>query len=119
MEHLVGTIIALILLSLSHTSPSFYVSALQAFLKHSGKRRNCSYRAISPFSRSIFNPFEELPSIVITFEIVICRLFQFGRVLKFVIWERVKGILGTNENNFCVNMITDSIHTIQNSGCNY
>ena len=36
-------------LSLSQTSPGFYVSAVQVFWKHCGKRRNCSYRAISPF----------------------------------------------------------------------
>ena len=29
-------------LTLSQTSPGFYVSAVQAFWKHSGKRRNCS-----------------------------------------------------------------------------
>ena len=29
-------------LTLSQTSPGFYVSAEQAFWKHCGKRRNCS-----------------------------------------------------------------------------
>ena len=33
----------------SQTSPGFYVSAVQVFWKHCGKRRNCSWRAISPF----------------------------------------------------------------------
>ena len=37
-------------LTLSQTSPGFYVFALQAFWKHCGKRRNCSWRAISSFS---------------------------------------------------------------------
>ena len=36
-------------LTLSQTSPGFYVSALQVFGKRCGKRRNCSLRAISPF----------------------------------------------------------------------
>ena len=36
-------------LTLSQTSPCFYVSAVQVFWKHWGKRRNCSSRAISPF----------------------------------------------------------------------
>ena len=36
-------------LTLSQTSPGFYVSAVQVFKKHSGKRRNCSLREISPF----------------------------------------------------------------------
>ena len=37
------------LLTLSQTSPGFYVSAVQVFWKYSGERRNCSQRAISPF----------------------------------------------------------------------
>ena len=32
------------------------------------------------FSHSVFYPFEELSSILINFEIVICKVFQFGRV---------------------------------------
>ena len=36
-------------LTLSKISLCFYVFALQVFLKHCGKRRNCSLRAISPF----------------------------------------------------------------------
>ena len=37
-------------LSLSETSPCFYVSAVQIFGKHCGKRRNCLLQAISPLS---------------------------------------------------------------------
>ena len=32
------------------------------------------------FSHSVFYPFSELSAIFITFEIVICKLFDFGRV---------------------------------------
>ena len=32
------------------------------------------------FSLSVFHPFGELSSIFIKFEIVVCKLFQFGRV---------------------------------------
>ena len=32
------------------------------------------------FSHSVFNPFGELNAIFIKFEIVFCKLFQFGRV---------------------------------------
>ena len=32
------------------------------------------------FSHSVFYPFEELSSIFIKFKIVVCKLFQFGRV---------------------------------------
>ena len=37
------------MLSLSRTSPGFYMSTEQVFRKHCGKRRNCWLRAISPF----------------------------------------------------------------------
>ena len=42
--------IRIVRLTLSQTIPGFYVSAVQVFRKHCGKRRNCSLRAISPFS---------------------------------------------------------------------
>ena len=32
------------------------------------------------FSQSVFNPFRELSAIFIKFKIVVCKLFQFGRV---------------------------------------
>ena len=44
------------------------------------------------FSSSVFYPFEKLSSIVIRFDIVICKLFQFGKSLKYVLWERVKSL---------------------------
>ena len=34
------------------------------------------------FSHSVFYPFGELPAIFIKFKIVVCKLFQFGRVQK-------------------------------------
>ena len=41
------------------------------------------------FSHSVFYSFRELSAIFIKFEFVVCRLFQFERSLKFVVWERV------------------------------
>ena len=41
-------------LTLSQTSHSFYMSSAQVFRKHCGTRRNCSYRAISPFPSLFF-----------------------------------------------------------------
>ena len=37
------------ILTLSQTNHYFYVSAVQVFWKHCGKRKNCSERATSPF----------------------------------------------------------------------
>ena len=39
------------------------------------------------FSYSVFYPFEELSAMFIKFEIVVCKLFQFG---KSLVWERIK-----------------------------
>ena len=33
---------------------------------------------------------EKLPPFFTKFEIVVCKLFQFGPVQNFVVWERVK-----------------------------
>ena len=44
------------------------------------------------FSVCVFYPFRELSTIFIKFEIVVCKLFEFGS-LKFVIWERVDKVL--------------------------
>ena len=40
------------------------------------------------FSHSVFCSFRELSVIFMTFEIVVCKLSEFGS-LKFVVWERV------------------------------
>ena len=45
------------------------------------------------FSRSVFYPFGELSAIFIKSEIVVCKVFQFGKGLKFFVWERVKSAL--------------------------
>ena len=42
-------------------------------------------------SQSVFYPFGELSAIFNKSEIVVCKLFQFGKSLKFVGWERIKG----------------------------
>ena len=75
--------------TLSQTNPCFYVSTVQVFWKHCGKRRNCSERAISPFSHSVFYRFGELSAIFINFYFVFCKLFQFGPAQIIVVWYRV------------------------------
>ena len=46
-------------------------------------------KQFAPFP-SVFYPIRELSSIFIKFEIVVCKPFQFGRSLKFVVWQGVK-----------------------------
>ena len=43
------------------------------------------------FSHSVFYPFGEFSAIFIKFRVGVCKLFQFGRVLNFIAWERVNG----------------------------
>ena len=52
------------------------------------------------FFHSVFYLFGELSAIFIKLKIVVCNLFQFGRVLKFVVWERVKLNLTHKMQNF-------------------
>ena len=66
-------------LTLSQTSPGFYVSAAQVFWKHCEKEKLLVMSNFS-FSHSVFYPFEELSAIFNKLEIVICKLFQFGWV---------------------------------------
>ena len=68
------------ILTLSQTSPGFYLSAAQAFRKHCGKKEKSLITSNFSFSPSVFYPFGELSVIFIRFVIVVCKLFQFGRV---------------------------------------
>ena len=53
-----------LILNLSQTSPGFYVYAVQVFWKHCGKRRNCSWRAISPFP-TVFSTYQILENFLL------------------------------------------------------
>ena len=76
-------------LTLSQTSPGFYVSAVLVFWKHCGKRRNCSYLAISPFPTVFSTLLENFRHF---YQIQNCRLqtLSVEKRLKLVMWERVK-----------------------------
>ena len=70
-------------LTLSQTSPGFYVSAEQVFWKH-WKKQKLLETSNFYFSHSVFYPSEELASIFIQFEIVVCL------DVKCAVSERVK-----------------------------
>ena len=44
------------------------------------------------FSHSLFYSFGELSTIFIEFDIVVCKPFQFGKILKFVVQGRVNSL---------------------------
>ena len=58
-------------LTLSQTSPGFYVSAVQVFWKHWEKEKLLVTSNFS-FFLGVFYPFWELSAIFIKFEIVVC-----------------------------------------------
>ena len=58
------------LLTLSQTSPVFYVSAVQVFLQTLWKKEKLLVTSSFSFSHSVFYPFEALPDISINFKVV-------------------------------------------------
>ena len=67
-------------LTLSQTSPGFYVSAVEVFENTVGIGKIACNEQFLLFPRSVFFLFREISAIFIKFEIVVCKLFQFGRV---------------------------------------
>ena len=67
------------LITLSQPSPGFMFLHYKSFENTAGKEKLIITSNIS-FTHSVFYQFEELSSIFIKFEIVVCNLFQFGRV---------------------------------------
>ena len=65
---------------LSQTSPDFYCLQYKSFLKTMWEKEKLLVASNFSSSHSVFNLFEELSAIFIKFEIVVCKLFQFGRV---------------------------------------
>ena len=76
-------------LTLSPTSPVFYVSTVQtAFENTVGNEEIARYEQFLVFLRCFYH-FEELSAIFTKFDIVICKL-SFWKSLKSVVWETVK-----------------------------
>ena len=67
-------------LTLSETSPGFNVSAVQVFEKTLLEKEKLLITSNFSFFNSVFVLFEELYAIFIIFEIVVYKLFQFGKV---------------------------------------
>ena len=72
--------------------PWFLRVCTAGLLKTLWKKDKLLIKSNLSFSHSVFYPFGKLSATFIKFKIVICKLFQFGKSLKFVFWERVKFI---------------------------
>ena len=73
-----GKGLRIVLLTLSQTSPGFYVSAVQVFWKHCGKSRNCSYRAISAFPTVFSTLLENIPPFSSNLKLSSANSFNLG-----------------------------------------
>ena len=103
-------------LTLSQTSPGFYVSAVQVFLKTLWEKEKLLVTSNFSFSHSVLYPFRELPVIFIKFEIVVWKLFQFGRVKsssfgrgvtgKIAIFDFVYTLAPANIDQSAPNLVT-------------
>ena len=67
-------------LPFSQTSPGFNTSAVKIFLKTLWEKEKFLLKSDFSFNHSIFYPLGELSAIFHQFEIVVYKLFQFGRV---------------------------------------
>ena len=86
-------------LILSQTSPGFYVSAV-SLLKTLWEKEKLLATSNFSFSRSVFYPFGKLSAIFIKFKIVVCKLFQSGRVKNLSFGKGLRQILVLVSDNF-------------------
>ena len=67
-------------ITVSETNPGFLYVCSTGLLKTLWEKEKLLVTSNFSFSHSVFYPFGELSAIFIKFEIVVCKLFQFGRV---------------------------------------
>ena len=80
LVHLVCLYHTILIITLTKTSTRFHVSTVQVCRKH-WKKEKLLVTSNFSFSHSVFYPLEESSTIFIQFQIVVCKFFQFGRVL--------------------------------------
>ena len=78
--------------------PWFLSVCSTSLLKTLWEKQKLLLKSNFSFSHRVFYPFGEHSAIFIQVEIVVCKLSQFGRSLKSVVWERINNnkILGMN-----------------------
>ena len=67
-------------LTLSQTSPGFYVSAVQVFLETVGKGETARNEQFLLFPQCFLTIWRTFCHFHLANEIVVCKIFQFGRV---------------------------------------
>ena len=79
--------------------PLFLRVCFTSVLKTLWENEKLLVRSNFSFSHCVFYPLGELSVFYIEFKIVVCKLFQSGRVQRFVVWERVKSIENIVKSN--------------------
>ena len=79
------------------------MSSVQVFRKHCGEKEKLLVTSNFSFSHSVFYLFGELSAIFIKFDIVVCNLFQFGRVLYLSFGNRLR-LLQMNRTNLYLSL---------------
>ena len=74
------------------------MSAAQVSWKLCGKRRNCSWQAISPFHASISTLSENFPPLSSNLKNYRLQFLEVWKMTKYLIWEWVKWQTLSNEN---------------------
>ena len=97
-------------LTLSQTSPDFYMTTIQVFRKHCGKKEKLFVWGSFSFSQHVFYYFGELSTIIISFEICVCKLFLFGRVLFG------KGLTFTQNIRYVFHRLENTVGKVENAG---
>ena len=73
-----------------HNKPWFLRVCSKSLLKTLWEKEKLLVTSNFSFSRSVFYPFGKLSAIFIKFEIVVCKLFQFGRVQNLFFGKGLK-----------------------------
>ena len=77
-----------------------------SLLKTLWEKENCSSLAISPFPTMLSNLFGELSSIFIQLNIIVCKLFHFGRVKNLLFGK------GLKKKNLVRHFLQDAVQAI-------
>ena len=80
LRKIVHVLLCFKMLTLSQTRPFFLRVCSKSLLKTLKEKEKLLVTSNFSFSHSVLNPFGELSTIFTKFEIIICKLFQFGRI---------------------------------------
>ena len=91
--------------TLSQTSTWFLLVCSASLLKTQWEKEKLLVTSNFSFSQIVFYPFEELSAIFIKSEIVVCIIFQFGRVWHLLFWKELNEFIWATFNLLSENYV--------------